>query len=101
MKTVAVGRLPTGHLLAGHIVAQAGGQPYAGFLTEKILAPLELTSPFMISMSGSVLPAGEVGSGLPGDCFMICRRVAGLFRTCPGRPGSLARPGRRDLIGAW
>jgi len=45
---VTVGRLPTGHLLAGHIVGRAGGQPYAGFLTEKILAPLELTSPFMI-----------------------------------------------------
>jgi CubicO group peptidase (beta-lactamase class C family) len=29
-----------GYLLAGHIVAQASGQPYARFITEQILIPL-------------------------------------------------------------
>ena len=46
-----------GYLLAGHIMAQASGQPYAGFLTEKILAPLELTS-----TSAGGLPTGEVAA---------------------------------------
>jgi CubicO group peptidase (beta-lactamase class C family) len=46
-----------GYLLAGHIMTQASGQPYAGFLTEKILAPLELTA----TSSGS-LPTGEIAA---------------------------------------
>jgi CubicO group peptidase (beta-lactamase class C family) len=33
-----------GYLLAGHIVAQASGQPYARFITEQILIPLGLSS---------------------------------------------------------
>jgi CubicO group peptidase (beta-lactamase class C family) len=46
-----------GYLLAGHIMTQATGQPYAGFLTEKILAPLELTA---TSVGG--LPTGAVAA---------------------------------------
>ena len=33
-----------GFLLAGHIVERASGQPYAEFVTERILAPLRLTA---------------------------------------------------------
>jgi CubicO group peptidase (beta-lactamase class C family) len=33
-----------GYLLAGQIVARASGRPYADFVTERILDPLELTS---------------------------------------------------------
>ena len=46
-----------GYLLAGHIIAQASGRSYAGFLTEKILAQLGLTS-----TSAGGLPAGEVAA---------------------------------------
>jgi CubicO group peptidase (beta-lactamase class C family) len=46
-----------GYLLAGHIMAQASGKPYAGFLTEKILGPLELTA-----TSAGGLPTGGVAA---------------------------------------
>jgi CubicO group peptidase (beta-lactamase class C family) len=88
-----------GYLLAGHIVAQAGGQPYTGFLTERILAPLGLTS---TSVGG--LPTGEVAargyrdgqpvtpwqlSEMPGTGD-ICSTVADLARfTAAVHSGSL------------
>lgn len=46
-----------GYLLAGHIVAQASGQPYAGFVTEQVLVPLGLTS----TIAGG-LPAGAAAA---------------------------------------
>jgi CubicO group peptidase (beta-lactamase class C family) len=51
-----------GYLLAGHVMAQASGQPYAGFLTEKILAPLELTATSVDGLPAGGLPAGEVAA---------------------------------------
>jgi len=88
-----------GYLLAGHIMARASGQPYAGFLTEKILAPLELTA-----TSAGGLPAGEVAargyrngepvtswplSEMPGTGD-ICSTVADLARfTAAVHSGSL------------
>ena len=46
-----------GYLLAGQIMTRASGRPYAGFLTEKILAPLELTA-----TSSGGLPRGEIAA---------------------------------------
>jgi CubicO group peptidase (beta-lactamase class C family) len=46
-----------GYLLAGHIVAQASGQPYADFVTGQILVPLVLTS-----TSAGGLPAGAAAA---------------------------------------
>ena len=51
-----------GYLLAGHIIAGASGRPYAGFLTEKILAPLELTATSVDGLPAGGLPAGEVAA---------------------------------------
>jgi hypothetical protein len=48
----------------------------------------------MISMSGSVLPAGEVGSGPPGDCSMICRSFGGWLAHDLSRAARAASPGR-------
>lgn len=46
-----------GYVLAGHIVAQASGQPYPGFLADRVLAPLGLTA----TGSGAV-PAGAAAA---------------------------------------
>jgi CubicO group peptidase (beta-lactamase class C family) len=46
-----------GYLLAGHIVAQASGQPYADFVTGQILVPLGLTS-----TGAGGLPAGAAAA---------------------------------------
>jgi CubicO group peptidase (beta-lactamase class C family) len=80
-------------------VAQAGGQPYASFLNEKILAPLKLTA-----TSVGVLPTGDVAahgyrdgdpvtpwplSEMPGTGD-ICSTVADLARFTAGvHSGSL------------
>lgn len=46
-----------GYLLAGHIVELASGQPYADFVTEKVLVPLGLTE-----TSAGGVPAGAVAA---------------------------------------
>lgn len=48
-----------GYVLAGHIVAQASGQPYAGFLTERVLIPLGLTETSL----GGVPPGAAAARG--------------------------------------
>jgi CubicO group peptidase (beta-lactamase class C family) len=93
-----------GYLLAGHIVAQASGQPYADFVTGQILVPLGLTS-----TSAGGLPAGAAAArgyrnGQPvtpwpldtmpgtGD---ICSTVGNLARfTAAVHSGSLIRQQR-------
>jgi CubicO group peptidase (beta-lactamase class C family) len=93
-----------GYLLAGHIVAQASGQPYADFVTGQILVPLGLTS-----TSAGGLPAGAAAArgyrnGQPvtpwpldtmpgtGD---ICSTVGNLARfTAAVHSGSLVRQQR-------
>ena len=93
-----------GYLLAGHIVAQASGQPYADFVTGQILVPLGLTS-----TSAGGLPAGAAaargyrnGQPVPpwpldtmpgtGD---ICSTVGNLARfTAAVHSGSLIRQQR-------
>ena len=47
-----------GYLLAGHVIAQASGQPYVRFVTEQILVPLGLTS-----TSAGGLSAGAAARG--------------------------------------
>jgi CubicO group peptidase (beta-lactamase class C family) len=93
-----------GYLLAGHIVAQASGQPYADFVSRQILVPLGLTS-----TSAGGLPAGAAAArgyrnGQPvtpwpldtmpgtGD---ICSTVGDLARfTAAVHSGSLIRQQR-------
>jgi CubicO group peptidase (beta-lactamase class C family) len=93
-----------GYLLAGHIVARASGQPYAGFVTGQVLVPLGLTS-----TSAGGLPAGAAAArgyrnGQPvtpwpldrmpgtGD---ICSTVGDLARfTAAVHSGSLIRQQR-------
>jgi CubicO group peptidase (beta-lactamase class C family) len=93
-----------GYLLAGHIVAQASGQPYADFVTGQILVPLGLTS-----TSAGGLPAGAaVARGyrdgqpvtpwpldtMPGTGD-ICSTVGNLARfTAAVHSGSLVRQQR-------
>ena len=48
-----------GYLLVGHIVEHASGQPYATFLTEQVLTPLDLTS----TSAGPVPPGADTASG--------------------------------------
>jgi len=90
-----------GYLLIGHIVEQASGQPYAGFLTQEVLVPLGLTS---TSVGG--VPAGAVAargyrdgqpvtpwqlSAMPGTGD-ICSTVGDLARfTAAVHSGSLIR----------
>ena len=48
-----------GYLLAGQIVARGSGRPYADFVTERILDPLELTS----TTAGSVRSSAAIARG--------------------------------------
>jgi len=91
-----------GYVLAGHIVAQASGQPYPDFLAAQVLAPLGLTA----TRSGEV-PAGPTVargyhgtepvaawplSGMPGTGD-ICATVGDLARfTAAVHSGSLLAP---------
>lgn len=77
-----------GYLLIGHILTQASGQPYPALLTERILAPLKLTSTSAGGVrsaaiargyrDGQPVPPLELGemSGI-GD---ICSTVSDLAR---------------------
>lgn len=93
-----------GYLLAGHIVARASGQPYAGFLTEQVLVPLGLTSTSASGLSAGAAPARGYRNGQPvtpwpldvmpgtGD---ICSTVGDLARfTAAVHSGSLIRQQR-------
>jgi CubicO group peptidase (beta-lactamase class C family) len=93
-----------GYLLAGHIVAQASGQPYAGFLTEQVLVPLGLTSTSASGLSAGAAAARGYRNGQPvtswpldampgtGD---ICSTVGDLARfTAAVHSGSLIRQQR-------
>lgn len=93
-----------GYLLAGHIVARASGQPYAGFLTEQVLVPLGLTSTSASGLSAGAAAARGYRNGQPvtpwpldvmpgtGD---ICSTVGDLARfTAAVHSGSLIRQQR-------
>ncbi len=90
-----------GYLLAGHIVAQASGQPYAGFLTEQVLVPLGLTATSAGGAPTDAVAARGYRDGQPvtpwqlsampgtGD---ICSTVGDLARfTAAVHSGSLIR----------
>jgi CubicO group peptidase (beta-lactamase class C family) len=93
-----------GYLLVGHIVAQASGQSYAGFVTEQILVPLGLSS---TSADGSPADAAAARgyrdgqpvapwplSAMPGTGD-ICSTVGDLAHfTAAVRSGSLIRQQR-------
>jgi CubicO group peptidase (beta-lactamase class C family) len=51
-----------GYLLAGHIVAQASGQPYADFVTGQILVPLGLPQPARAASPRARLPRVATGT---------------------------------------
>jgi len=93
-----------GYLLVGHIVAQASGQPYAGFVTEQVLVPLGLTSTSAGGLSSGAGAARGYRNGQPvtpwpldampgtGD---ICSTVGDLARfTAAVHSGSLIRQPR-------
>ena len=78
-----------GYLLAGHVVEQASGQPYADFLTEQIIVPLGLTSTSAGGAAAGAVAARGYRNGQPvtpwelsampgtGD---VCSTVADLAR---------------------
>jgi CubicO group peptidase (beta-lactamase class C family) len=91
-----------GYVLAGHIVAQASGQPYPGFLAGQILAPLALTATRSGAVPAGVAVARGYNGGEPvapwplsampgtGD---ICATVGDLARfTTAVHSGSLITP---------
>ena len=93
-----------GYLLAGHVVAQASGQPYAGFVTEQVLVPLELASTSAGGLSAGGAAARGYRNGQPvapwpldampgtGD---ICSTVGDLARfTAAVHSGPLIRQRR-------
>jgi CubicO group peptidase (beta-lactamase class C family) len=75
-----------GYVLAGHVVAQASGRPYAEFLTERVLVPLGLTETSMGGVAqgargyrdGQPVPPWPVGT-MPGTGD-ICATVGDLAR---------------------
>lgn len=93
-----------GYLLAGHIVAQASGQPYARFITEQILIPLGLSSTSAGGLAAGTAAARGYRNGQPvapwplsampgtGD---ICSTVGDLAHfTAAVHSGSLIRQQR-------
>jgi CubicO group peptidase (beta-lactamase class C family) len=96
-----------GYLLVAHIVEQAGGQPYADFLTEQILVPLGLTSTSVGSLLREAVARGYRGdqpvSPWPlstmagtGD---ICSTVGDVARfTSAVHSGSLIGPQSRQAM---
>ena len=94
-----------GYLLAGHVVEQASGQPYADFLTEQIIVPLGLTSTSAGGAAAGAVAARGYRNGQPvtpwelsampgtGD---VCSTVADLARfTAAVHSGALI--GRRSV----
>lgn len=88
-----------GYLLAGHIVAQASGQPYADFLSEEVLVPLGLTSSSVGGVPAGAVAARGYRDGQPVTSWLleampgtgdICSTVGDLARfTAAVHSGSL------------
>ena len=80
-----------GYVLAGHIVAQASGQPYTDFLAGRVLDPLRLTA----TSSGGV-PAGvAVARGTRALLRQLVPAV--LLASGPERVLALRRAGVKPL----
>jgi CubicO group peptidase (beta-lactamase class C family) len=78
-----------GYLLAGHIVEQASGQPYAEFLTEQVLVPLGLAATSVGGVPAGAVAARGYRDGQPVTSWPL-REMTGTGDIC-STVGDLAR----------
>lgn len=89
-----------GFWLAGHVLAEVGGKPYADMMTELVFAPLGMTRTTLRPLAAMTWPLAlghQLADGRP-EVIRSSRAPTGSASSCsPGStPGPARRPGEQN-----